>query len=584
MFERMEENVIFNTDWIKFGTGMVYLKKGDLNRAEKIFTALVNDSPSFAYSYEQLGYFQKKRGDQNQANIWFRKALDRLPEDEKGFYHRGLLLIEFEQFDAALDSFSTVAKLNPFYYDATLNLAIVNGKKKDFEKAENLIKDLYRTNPEQKDGYARLGWIKTETQDWSGALDLMDKDRKLDRITPAWKINLAQVYGRRGEWDQAIRSIEEAYSTNTNLKDGYARLGWIKCEEKDWLGVREIMVRDLTANRISPGWRVNLAQIYGRSGEWDIAFELIKDAYSADSELKDGYSRLGWIEAENQNWVNALEIMNLDREAKRLSTIWQVNLAQMVARSGKFDRAKEMITIAYAMNKDLKDGFARLGWIKVENQDWAGALELMERDSKIKRLSSAWQRNMAMAQVFNGDFAIAIKFVEEQYVLDNSAVDGYAYLGWAKYLLSGNEKELFLFIEKDIALDRLSTEGRKIKAWSMSMRGKKRQAVALMDSLYEKIPSLKNGFAVMGWEFIKRGKIEEGLDLIDKDYLLKRLTPDWVVSYTYQLAMYGRGEKARFIYCQSFKLFSQKNEFRIGYQSFPLLTVDKYNIQKILNL
>jgi len=78
----------------------------------------------------------------------------------------------------------------------------------------------------------------------------MNRDLKGNRLSPGWQVNLAQVYGRTGEMDRAIKLIEAAYSTDSNLKDGYARLGWIKATVRDWEGAFDLMNRDIKMNQL----------------------------------------------------------------------------------------------------------------------------------------------------------------------------------------------------------------------------------------------------------------------------------------------------------------------------------------------
>jgi tetratricopeptide (TPR) repeat protein len=250
---------------------------------------------------------------------------------------------------------------------------------------------------------------------------------------------------------------------------------------------------------------------------------------------------------------------------------------------GDWDRATTLINDAYRLNSKLRDGFARLGWIGTRDQDWKGVLDLMIKDQEIERLSPEWKIKLAMMLVFNDKYSDAVKLVDILYSQNRDIRDGYSTVGWFNYLSTGHENELYHLVKKDTALDRLSTKGKRFKSWSMAMQGKIDQATTLMESIYAEIPTLQDGFSVMGWESIKRGRTEEGLNLMGKDYLLKSLSSHWLMNYTYQLAMNGRSEKARLIFYKSLKSFSQRKEFRIGYFWFPLHKFNHNEIQRILN-
>lgn len=503
-----------DSDWIKYGVGMVYMRKRRYQSAEDEFNELLAKNPSYGYAYAQLGYIRKYAGKKEESIVLFNKAIKHLPDEEMGIYQRGLMHVECEKFDDALDQFSKVLGLNPVYADAILNIGFVYGRKGDFEQAEKLLKVAYQKDANIKDGFARLGWIKTEAKEWFGAAEIMNRDYKEGRLSPGWQVNLAQVYGRTGEMDRAISLIEDAYSINTDLKDGYARLGWIKATVRDWEGAFDLMNRDMEMNRISPVWQVNLAQMLGRKGEWNRGIQLIKQAY--------------------------------------------------------------------ASNLGLKDGYARLGWIKTEAQDWHDTISLMAEDRKQKRLSSGWQSNLARILVFNGEYDNALNIIEDLYLRNREATDGYAKVGWACFLSCGDEQTLRNLVEKDADLNRLSDLGIRIRAWENYVRGDLISAEILMESLYSEAPVLKDGFAVMGWLIIEKGDLKTGIILMEKDYQLQRLSPVWRINYAYQLAKAGQIQKAQGLFAEVIDLEPHREKFRIGHHLCPIETMTKSQFQKMM--
>ena len=48
-----------------------------------------------------------------------------------------------------------------------------------------------------------------EEKDWEGALEYGKRDEQLRRLSSGWKVNLAQWYGRVGEFGKAEVLIEE---------------------------------------------------------------------------------------------------------------------------------------------------------------------------------------------------------------------------------------------------------------------------------------------------------------------------------------------------------------------------------------
>lgn len=141
----------------------------------------------------------------------------------------------------------------------------------------------------------------------------------LDQCPPELLLSVALLHGYGEEWGRAIECVGRAYERDVGLQDGYAKLGWQKIRFRDYRNALRIMKKDEEINRMSPRWRVQLAQVYGRIGQYDLAEILIEKAYCEDSKIKDGFVRLGWQKAEDEDWFGALAIMRKDEIAGRIT-------------------------------------------------------------------------------------------------------------------------------------------------------------------------------------------------------------------------------------------------------------------------
>jgi len=434
------------SEWIHYGAGMVYMRKQCYKDAANEFHKTLDINPSYANSYVQLGILNKKNGEKYAAKCFFNEALKLDPENEEANFQLGLYSLVDGELDDAKKRISLILKSNPLHIEAKINLAVVFGRKGDFVQGQALIEDVYALSRTHRDGFARLGWIKAATKDWPGALKLMTRDLKSERLSPTLQLNLARVYGHLGDFETAVDLIEEAYS----------------------------------------------------------------------------------------------------------------------------------------QNKSLKDGYAKLGWIKAESQDWISAFGFMIKDYEKGRMSSKWQINLSMIQIFKGEYEGSVKLIEALYTDDKRVTDGYARMGWAHFLSSGNEQKLEFFIEKDVRLDRLSVEGKIISAIAMSIHGKLIPARILMDTLYSENSFLRDGFALMGWPLIEKGKLKAGITLIEKDYRLNRLSHIWKINYAYQLAKIGQAQKARALFNEVMQVENSRQEFCIGFQLKPSKIIKKSDLIQMI--
>lgn len=396
------------------------MRKGRHEAAEEVFNQLVCFNPFYGYAYTQLGYLRKKKGMLDEANSFFNKAINYLPDNELGIYERGLVHVERRNFDVALNHFSKVLELNPSHIDALINVALVLGSIGDFEKAEKFITEAYEKDFEEKDGFSRLGWLKTQNRDWQGAFEIMVKDLDANRISPDWQINLAQIVGRKGGWEQSIELIDQAYKSNSGVKDGYSRIGWIKTENQDWVGAFEMMEKDVNLNRISSIWRMRRAQTFARMGELNNAFRAVEELYCFDKQINDGYTNVGWVYYITYNKQNILrEAIERDSLLNRLSAEGKKRKAIALSILGDTLKAILYLDSLYSEYKFLKNGFAIMGWECIERGEQKIGLSLMEKDLRMRRLTSSWKINYAYQLVRAGQAKRAQMLFNDSMVLED---------------------------------------------------------------------------------------------------------------------------------------------------------------------
>jgi len=506
--------------------------------------------------------------------LWYRCLIlfDEIEEAEK-VYATGLRCIkealEKLKWPQAFDQIQHAEMEERLTPEWKVYLAHLYGKQNIFTRAETLLANACDEAPDLKDSFIQLGWLHTEQQNWHEAFKLAVQDEIRDRLTPGGRVNLAQLYGRQGAFDHAVALIESAYTADMTLKDGFARLGWIQAEKKEWSAALQLAERDLATGRISPGWQVNIAQLYGRTGDPAQAETLITQAYNQKPQLKDGFARLGWINMENRDWVAALQWAERDLATGRVSPGWQVNIAQLYGRTGDPAQAETLITQAYNQNPQLKDGFARLGWINMENRDWVTAHEWLLKDQGLNRLSPDWKTYLAVVKGCLGCWPEAMALVAEAYSESATLRDGYSRLGWWGYLCGKGQEFFRDQHNKDKNNKPHSITHMLFQALYLTAIGAFDKALHPVEQAYRTDARLESWQTTVGWLQVRLGNSSLGLDLMQLDYTQGRMNQVWLPSYAIVLGMCGKKEQAMDI-VRSVSLLSKKNAVHIiGYTAFP---------------
>jgi tetratricopeptide (TPR) repeat protein len=159
---------------VHLNIGSVYMEKGDLDRAEAEFQAVLDkNGPALEDLRKQkdtslkalsgLGEVALKRGDFESAQVSFRRALEISPEDPAAAYNVGEIFFSNQKTDEAIAYFELAVKIKSDWPKAYHRLGLVYLNKGDFPKAlENLKKflELDPQNPEAASVKAAIAAIE----------------------------------------------------------------------------------------------------------------------------------------------------------------------------------------------------------------------------------------------------------------------------------------------------------------------------------------------------------------------------------------------------------------------------------------
>ncbi|MBK1720035.1 class I SAM-dependent methyltransferase [Thiocystis violacea] len=337
----------------------------------------------------------------NRFSNWEHRCLEAVAEvyaedahARDGHARVGWYLLEQGEIRRSLDWFDRDAEAGRMGWWTSLRHAQAQALDGHLEQALDLVQGIYARYPEARNGHATLAWRLRRELDPEQALVWVEWDVREGRLTPGFAVNHALLLAEAGCWAEAVSRVEQAYTAEARLMDGYARLGWVRTQHKDWAGAWELAQRDVHLRRLSPAWHINLALLLGRLGVFDQAQAMVESAYARDADLRDGFAQLGWIAHEAGETARGLAWLEQDAAAGRLSPAWHINLALLLGRLGVFDQAQAMVESAYARDADLRDGFAQLGWIAHGAGETAMGLTWLEQDAAAGRLSPAWRDDL----------------------------------------------------------------------------------------------------------------------------------------------------------------------------------------------
>jgi len=207
---------------------------------------------------QNAGFQALNRGDYQQAEEIFSKAVAADPKDYTALFNLALAETSLKKDDAAADHYRQVLALKPGLYEAQLNLGMLSLRDHRPADAVPLLRDAVKSKPGEVRPKRYLGDALLATSDFAGASDAFQEVLKTDPKSSAAELGLAQSLERQGKLDDALPHYTRAAELDPHLKsylleeaEALGKAG----REKDAIPLLEQFPDD-------PGAREELGRVY----------------------------------------------------------------------------------------------------------------------------------------------------------------------------------------------------------------------------------------------------------------------------------------------------------------------------------
>ena len=211
------------------------------------------------------------------------------------------------------------------------------------EKLIDDIHQLYKNQTQLHSLYSKLAYGLQIIQRHDEAKVLYEKDIKLNKTTWWFRVKYAELLFAKGNTSEAECIVQEVYKNNLTAKNGYAALGWILHQGNEQASALTYFDKDRNNARLTPGAMINEALVYASLDKIDQAQKLINKAYSLDSLLKDGYSRLAEYYLKSADKTCASSFFNQDLTLGKQSFQMTCSYIQFLADAGQQVQAKSIM-------------------------------------------------------------------------------------------------------------------------------------------------------------------------------------------------------------------------------------------------
>ncbi len=472
----------------------VYLAEGKLEAAEATCRQAVKIQPQSAAAWKTLGNIRQAKGLTEEARQCYMKAIELQPDFAAAYANLGSLYAQQQQWESAIYCYQQAIKLEPKFAGAYRNLAKVwtqlnklaeaadcwyaalslEPEKFSAQECVNLGNTLVRygkidqgiscyrralaLNPSLVGAYQNLGEalkrqgkLDEAAVYYQKAIELGKKvagksslsrqqkgrqngNRAVGAIGPDDAdacIVLAEYYGSKGKWAEAIGLCQRAISLQPKSAAAYKIFGKALQSTGKLEEARQCYLKALQLQPNLAEVHANLGSLSAQQQQWQAAISHYQKALELNPQFAGAYrnlakvfERMGQPAAAAISWYQALTLEPQAGTAEQYLTV-----GNAVFQQGNIDEALSCYRRAIELNPNLSQAYHNVAELLSVRQEWDEAIDAYRQSIEVKpdNAGSHYGLAKALGQLERWDEAVvAYRQVIE---LNGSSADIYHQFG-----------------------------------------------------------------------------------------------------------------------------------------------------------
>ncbi|MGQ9630681.1 MAG: tetratricopeptide repeat protein [bacterium] len=198
-----------------FNRGMEMKREGDTKGALSAFQKAVDLDPDHAEAQTQLGFLYYEAGELKRAISAFQQAARVERDSPLAHFNLGSAYLYNGDFELAIKELQEALALEPRSVEAHNNLGLAYAALEKFYEAVREYQEAIEIEPNYVPAYNNLAWLRATAKNEryrnvDEAISLAQTALKLSPNDTAVLDTLAEIYYRRGAFDEAIETIDRA--------------------------------------------------------------------------------------------------------------------------------------------------------------------------------------------------------------------------------------------------------------------------------------------------------------------------------------------------------------------------------------
>ena len=358
----------------------IYAEIADYDSALAAYRKVIDLNPDDAFIYVSIGNIYETQGKYEDALSAYSRALDIFPEYKYNYFNIANVQYQLKKYSDAIKNYNIFLETYSAHSEARENLAASYLAVKDYENALANYKIIYNKNPGNFKQYYQYGIALLNTNNASGAVEMLEKAIELDAENYQAHLGLAQAYQDLGKNENSYAQYQIVLKNIPNLNTvrlDYANL--LADMQKNTEALEQYNMYIKAYPNDSKGY-ANIATVYKELGNYDKAIENYLSAINKDSSNIDLKKDIANCYHNKKDYESALgyydEILKVQPDDYNILFNKALSLHAMKRYEDAITIYKELL--AKKSSKSVRDNLANAlvsrGHERVDAQDYEEAI------------------------------------------------------------------------------------------------------------------------------------------------------------------------------------------------------------------
>lgn len=316
--------------------------------------------------FNNSGIEEYDKGNYEEAEKWYKKAIDADPNFKWAYYNLGLVYEAYKQYQEAIEWYDKAIAIDYEYANAHNGKGVCYYALNNYKSAREEYEKATAIDPNLVYPHYNLGLIAEKEKDWENAKNYYKKAIEVDPYYGNAYNNLGIIYYEQDNYDEALKYYNKAIEVTPNMVYPYYNIGLIAERREKWTEAKKWYNKALEIDSTYQNAIDGLDFVNERMTEGDDAFLTSEDNVFTDDKIKDkssaketGFEKYG---------------RNLNEQAREEKLIHPVG------------RDKEILSVLEILNKRIKNNPVLVGHAGVGKTAIVEGIALLIEQGKVPEM------------------------------------------------------------------------------------------------------------------------------------------------------------------------------------------------------